>query len=117
MTRNRLKTAANGRGNNGQFTVGNPGGPGRPPGCYVIDWQKVVAHAEAEGLDVERELFRVLKVLLRRAQKGDVAAAKLVFERLCGREPLRLEGAGLALQVVTGVPDASYVVKHARGET
>ena len=77
-----MKTAQNGRGPRGRFVQGNPGGPGRPRG---LDFRHVVAEqAELHGVDMETALWRVFQALLERAQDGDVQAAKLLLDRLCG---------------------------------
>ena len=78
------QSAEIGRSRTGRFTKGNPGGPGRPRG---IDFSAAVAEkAEAEGISIEDAIWGVFQALLAEAQKGDVQAAKLLIDRLCGKE-------------------------------
>ncbi|MBL8752686.1 MAG: hypothetical protein JNK15_05245 [Planctomycetes bacterium] len=78
------QTAENGRGRTGRFAKGNPGGPGRPRG---LDFRAVVAaHAELTGFCIEGAIIEVFTALLRQAREGDVAAAKFLIERLCGKD-------------------------------
>ena len=77
-------TAENGRARTGRFAKGNPGGPGRPRG---LDFRAVVAaHAERTGFSIEGAIIDVFISLLRQAHEGDVAAAKFLIERLCGKD-------------------------------
>lgn len=69
----------------GRFRPGNAIGKGygRPKGS--IDLMAVVRRkAREEGLDLRQELWRVVLVLLRAAQEGDVQAGKLLLDRICG---------------------------------
>jgi hypothetical protein len=78
------QTANNGRARSGRFAKGNPGGPGRPRG---LDFRSVVAaHAELTGSSIEAAIIEVFDALLRQASEGDVAAAKLLIDRLCGKD-------------------------------
>ncbi len=57
---------------------------GRPKG---FDFRAIVTKFAAErGEPVEEALARVYESLLRTATGGDVTAAKLLIERLCGKE-------------------------------
>lgn len=47
--------------------------------------------AKAEGIDLETALWDVVKALLEAGRKGDVAAAKLVMDRLCEADPVTLK--------------------------
>ena len=83
------QTASIGRSRTGRFTQGNPGGPGRPRG---LDFRAVVAEkAEGEGIAVEDAIWDIFQSLLAQARQGDVQAAKLLIERLCGKETIEVE--------------------------
>ena len=76
-----LSTVSNGRGKDGRFTRGNPGGPGRPRG---LDFQQeVLKRAKSSDFDVADALWQVFLALLKKAKRGDVPAAKLLLDRLC----------------------------------
>lgn len=60
--------------------------PGRPRG---VDLRSLAAQQEANGFDLAGGLWKVLTTLLEQAQKGDVASAKLLLDRLA--EPDRHE--------------------------
>lgn len=81
----------------GRFMPGHGGGPGRPRGS---DLRSLVAEHRASTM--EEALLRVYDMLVERAIGGDVAAARLLLDRLCA--PLRGESASMTLHVVTGVP-------------
>lgn len=71
----------------GRFAPGCQPGPGRPQGSRNIDLRAVAAAAaERDGIDLDRALWGVVRKLIEQAEAGDVAASKLLFERLCGRE-------------------------------
>lgn len=82
----------------GRFRPGCAAGPGRPPGSKAIDL-RAVAHAAAqdEGFDLHGALWGVVRTLVDAAQDGDVAAARLILDRLCGRDlqPVAVVGASL----------------------
>ncbi len=84
------QTAENGRARTGRFAKGNPGGPGRPRG---FDFRAVVAaHADLSGFSVEGVVIEVFLSLVRQARAGDVAAARFLIERLCGKDESSAEG-------------------------
>ena len=67
----------------GQFLPGNNGGSGRPPGIDVR--QAALASAKKAGVDLAQAVGNVLLKMVEQAlDHGDVAAAKLVLDRLCG---------------------------------
>ena len=74
---------------------------GRPRGIDI----KALAEemAEQEGYDLRQAMWRVLKTLINSAEAGDVAAAKIVFERL-GVDDDLMSRAGVVLHVLTGLP-------------
>lgn len=83
------QTASIGRARTGRFAKGNPGGPGRPRG---IDFRAAVAaKAEAEGISVEDAIWQVFQSLLAQAHRGDVQAAKLLLDRLCGKDTVEVK--------------------------
>lgn len=84
------------------FEKGNPGGPGRPKG---YDFRAIVEdYVKANKTSVESAIEKLFKSLLASAEGGDVNAAKLLIERLCGKDADKLDVAGV-IQVVTGVPE------------
>lgn len=95
-----VQQARAGRDGAGRFAPGTSGNPnGRPRG---IDFRAAVVAARGEG--VEAALVEVFDTLLAAALAGDVQAAKLLLDRLCG--PVgEVPAAPLLLQVVTGVPE------------
>lgn len=69
----------------GRFTDGHPGGPGRPPAIdlrHLVE-RRFAADALVEGsLTLEDALVGVVRVLFDQALGGDLAAARLLLERL-----------------------------------
>jgi hypothetical protein len=71
----------------GQFAPGNPGGPGRPRG---IDFRELVLRMR--GATVEQSLVAVFDRLVQLATvKADVQAARLLLDRLCDRDALKVD--------------------------
>lgn len=86
-----LPNGDNGRGSNGQFTKGNAGGPGNPYARRAAELRAAMFDAVSPD-----DLRAVVGKLIEVAKGGDVAAAKLIFERTLGkscvdRPPLSLE--------------------------
>ena len=67
---------------NGRFAKGNPGGPGNPYARRVAQLRAVIADAVTD-----EDLLAIVGALVERAKKGDVAAARELFNRLVGRPP------------------------------
>ena len=69
-----------GRKSNGQFSKGNPGGPGNP-------YARRVARLRATLLDAvgENGLADIVQGMISAAKGGDVAAAKLLLSYLLGK--------------------------------
>ena len=63
----------------GRFLPGNSGGPGRPPSASVHEHRAALVNAVSPD-----DIRAVARMLVDRALEGDVAAAKLLFERLLG---------------------------------
>lgn len=70
-----------GRDNKGRWTKGNAGGPGRTKGSGIgIDLRKLAE--DRLGPAFPDRMWALLEAMFARAMDGDVAAAKLLFERL-----------------------------------
>lgn len=63
----------------GRFAPGNSGGPGRPPAASVHLHRAALVNAVTPN-----DVAAVARMLVDKALEGDVAAAKLLFERLFG---------------------------------
>lgn len=99
----------------GRWRPGHTGGPGRPRG---VDLRRLAAEkSKADGIDIENAMWGVLKAMLKASINGDVAAAKLVFEKLALNDPaeVNLHHDG-AIEAVGPTPPASRVelVKYVR---
>ena len=80
----------------GRWLPGTTGGPGRPRG---YDFRAVVEQfAIANKVEVDRAIYEVFTALAARARAGDVAAAKLLLDRLCTADPTQVE-------VLTALPE------------
>ncbi len=64
----------------GRFVAGNPGGPGNPYAARVGELRSALLGAVSPG-----DLAAIAKRLVAAAKGGDVAAAKVLFERVLGR--------------------------------
>ena len=71
---------ADGRGTGGRFAPGNRHGRGNPHLSRLADAQAAVRDAIAPD-----ELRQVLRKLLAMALGGDVQAARVLLDRVCGR--------------------------------
>lgn len=73
------------RATDGRFLPGNPGGPGGKRGARKLDFVACVRrHARAQGIDLRAAVGQVFDALLGQARAGDVQAARLLLDRLCG---------------------------------
>jgi len=70
----------NGRDANGRFAPGNPGGPGNPYARKVAEMRKTMV----EFVSIEK-LKRIVEAITKKAEEGDVAAAKLIFQYVLGK--------------------------------
>jgi hypothetical protein len=84
-----------GRNSLGQFVVGNKGGPGNPAAAAVA--RNRAALLEAVEPD---KLKAIVLSLVQQALDGDVAAARLVLERLCGKPEASTTTPTVAIQNV-----------------
>lgn len=97
-----------GRGTNGQFLSGNPGGPGNPNRGKI----ERLRHQLLEETDPQR-IGRIWDKALTQAEAGDKDARKFVFDRLFGKvaQPILTNGkdgngqAALMLQLLRGDPE------------
>lgn len=90
----------------GRFLPGHTGNPkGRPK---ALDLRRIAEERAAEeGVDLGTALWSVVKALLRRAiGEGDVQAAKLLMDRLCEPEEIRVK-ADLTHTSLTTYPEPS----------
>jgi len=90
ITQSPTDAPAGDRDERGRYLPGhrNPG-PGRP---RAIDLRALAEQmSEDEGLDLRAALWRVLKSLLREAERGDTQAARLVLDKLGDNDPLRVQ--------------------------
>lgn len=71
------------RTGDGRFAPGNAGGPGNPYGQRVAELRAALLDAVTPD-----DLTAIIRRLVEAAKAGDVAAAKLVLDRLFGREPI-----------------------------
>jgi hypothetical protein len=71
---------SDGRDKAGRFAKGNKGGPGNP----FFNRQKAYRTAILEAVTPE-EVVAVMHTLIAKAQEGDVAAIKEVFDRTVGK--------------------------------
>src|SRR5258708_3197283 len=88
----------------GRFTRGNPGGPGNPFARQVAELGKVMLQAVTP-----EKMLVIAGAMIERAQKGDVAAAKLLMQYTLGKpaatvEPDRLEIEEYKLRAESAVP-------------
>lgn len=96
--RNPSKTDDNGRDESGRFVKGSKGGPGRPKGR---DFRHVIE--EAVGSRVDADIVSVYYAMLAAAKEGDVSAARLVIERLCGPVTQKHDHGDAIIRLITGV--------------
>jgi hypothetical protein len=68
------------RGANGRFLPGNKGGPGNPHAARVGELRSALLEAVQPA-----DLRAIAQALVASAKGGDVASAKVVFERVLGR--------------------------------
>jgi len=69
----------NGRGPDGRFAKGNPGGPGNPHAKKVHRLRSALLNAVKP-----QDVTEIIKKLVELSKAGDVAAMRLLFDRLLG---------------------------------
>lgn len=67
----------------GRFTVGNRGGRGNPHARRVAEFRSAMLEAITPA-----DVAAVVRALVVAATAGNVAAAREILERVCGRVPL-----------------------------
>jgi len=70
----------NGRDEHGRFTAGNAGGPGNPHAAQVGRLRSALLNAVTED-----DIREVAAALVGKAKKGDVVAARVLFDRVLGK--------------------------------
>ena len=81
----------------------SPNPKGRPP---KWDFRKVLEEAAKDGKTTPEEwLSMAIRALVKKADKGDVQAIKLLIDRMCDlqAQALKHEG-GVNIEMVSGVP-------------
>jgi len=70
----------NGRDEGGRFAVGNPGGPGNPHAVQVGRLRSALLDAVTP-----EDMRAVALALVEKAKGGDIAAARVLFDRVLGK--------------------------------
>ncbi len=70
----------NGRDDRGRFTTGNAGGPGNPYAQQVGRLRSALMSAVTED-----DIKVIIEALVKKAKKGDITAARVLFDRLLGK--------------------------------
>lgn len=99
---------------NGKFAKGNPGGPGNPHTQRIHEYNAAIRDAVASG-----DIAAVMKVMVRRAKRGDLFASKLLLDRCIGKaRPMDLPVTGLQLPEMATAADtvraANAILKATR---
>jgi hypothetical protein len=97
----------NGRGTNGRFAKGNKGGPGNPHVQQTAQLRSALL-----GAVTPERIVNVIQALMDRAEKGDVPAARELFDRLFGKASQPIEVSGPNGQPVQG--EVVYRFNHDR---
>jgi len=92
-----IGNGANGRNTKGQFTKGNPGGPGNPYVKKAAELKNALYDAVTQD-----DINEVVAKMLEQAKDGDAAARKELFDRVFGKptQPVDLGGEGGRLEIV-----------------
>ena len=69
-----------GRGEDGRFLPGNPGGPGNPYRRQVAALRNSILQAVTP-----KDIEEIIKAQIAQAKQGDTVAAKFILERVLGR--------------------------------
>lgn len=97
----------------GRFLPGTSGNPkGRPRG---LDFKRIVyERAAAAGIPIEDAVWLVFQAMLKAASGGDVAAAKLILERICETEPTEVHVTGTMETPGPPMPDPRVIAAQIR---
>ena len=71
---------SNGRDESGRFLPGNPGGPGNPHAAQVGRLRSALL-----GAVTPEDMRAVALALVEKARAGDIAAARVLFDRVLGK--------------------------------
>jgi hypothetical protein len=74
---------SNGRNDDGTFAKGNRGGPGNPRARYARQLRERLDDCLFKAVSPDR-LLAAIDAVLKLAEAGDVAALKLLMERIAG---------------------------------
>lgn len=80
MARRPSTNGSNGRDARGRFAAGNVGGPGNPHAHRVAKLRSIMLEAVTQ-----KDMREVVKVLIKRAKEGDVAAIRELLDRCVGK--------------------------------
>lgn len=102
---------------NGKFAKGNPGGPGNPHTQRIHEYNEAIREAVTQG-----DIGAIMKVMVRRAKRGDLFASKLLLDRCIGKaRPMDLPVTGLQLPEMATATDtvraANAILKATRDGT
>jgi hypothetical protein len=64
----------------GRFLKGNPGGRGNPYAQRAAAWRATMFAAVQP-----EDIHKIVRKMIRKARRGDLAAAKILFDRCLGR--------------------------------
>jgi hypothetical protein len=89
---------------NPRFTPGGPAGPGNPHATRARKWSELLKSSTSE-----EDFLAVWKAVVDAARGGDMKAADLFLERLCGKVPQAMEHSGpegetICFQIVAAKP-------------
>jgi hypothetical protein len=78
-----ISNGSNGRDAGGRFAPGNPGGPGAPTARYARQLRERLNEALFKICSPDR-LLAAVDACMKHAEAGDIAALKLLVERIAG---------------------------------
>jgi hypothetical protein len=92
--------SAPGKDAKGRFAPGNAGGPGRPPKARAEDLLQRLRDRLSNG-----DFDLILSALVKKAQRGDVAATRLLLEYGIGKPSQDVNLAGTLTQIIVRYVD------------
>jgi hypothetical protein len=104
MKKRTISKGDNGRDETGRFVKGWQGGPGNPQVQRLAEYRNALSEAVSP-----RDLKRVLDKMVKRAQSGDMLAAKILLDRCLGKAstaPASADKATFELPTVASTKDA-----------